>query len=214
MRRATRWLFGAAILVSAAGPALAGKYNKKLDVGGDAPQFSGLEAIDGKTYSLSDFAEKDAVVVVFTCNGCPVAKAYNERFNEFVADYEGKPVALLAINVNGDPSESLEAMKKFANEEELKFAYARDDSQKSGREYGATVTPHVFVLNKDRKVAYMGAWDDSPMNADKVEKTYARDAVEAVLAGRTPDEQETQQVGCGIRYSQAAAEKKEEKREG
>lgn len=215
MRRATRWLFGAAVLVAAAGsPALAGKFNKKLDVGDAAPQIGGLEAVDGKTYSLSDFAEKEAVVVVFTCNGCPVAQAYNERFNEFVADYEGKPVAFLAINVNGDPSESLQAMKKFAKEEELKFAYARDDSQKSGREYGATVTPHVFVLNKDRRVVYMGAWDDSPMNADKVEKTYVRDAVEAVLAGRTPDEAETQQVGCGIRYSQASADKNEAKKEG
>ncbi|HEX6985793.1 MAG TPA: thioredoxin family protein [Planctomycetaceae bacterium] len=199
MRRATRWLFGAAILVAAAGlPALAGKYNKALDVGAPAPQFSGLEAVDGKTYGLSDFAEKDAVVVVFTCNHCPVAQAYNERFNEFVADYKDKPVGFLAINV--DKGESLDAMKKFAKEEDLDYPYAYDETQKSGKSYGASVTPHVFVLNKDRKIAYMGAWDDSPMNPDKVEKNYARDAVEAILAGRTPEVAETQQVGCGIRY--------------
>ena len=191
------------VVAAAGGPALAGKHNKKLSIGDTAPQFSGLDSVDGKTYSLAEMADKQAVVLVFTCNHCPVAQAYNERFNKFVADYEGKPVAFLAINV--DQGEPLDVMKKFAKAEDLKYPYASDESQKSGRDYGATVTPHVFVLNKDRKVAYMGAWDDSPMNADKVEKAYARDAVEALLAGRTPDEAETQQVGCGIKYQQAAA---------
>ena len=202
MRPVTRWMVGAAVLLAAAAsPALAGKHNKKLSIGDKAPAFSGLQGIDGKTYSLSDLGDKEAVVLVFTCNHCPVAQAYNERFNEFAKEYEGKKVAFLAINV--DKSESVDVMKKFAKEEDLKYVYASDESQKSGRDYGATVTPHVFVLNKDRKVAYMGAWDDSPMNADKVEKTYARDAVDAVLAGRTPDEAETLQVGCGIRYERS-----------
>ncbi len=203
MRLVTRWIVGATVLVAAAGgPALAGKFNKKLDVGDAAPQFSGLHGIDGKTYSLADMDEAEAVVLVFTCNGCPVAQAYNERFNTFVNDYKSKKVAFLAVNV----SEGLAEMKSFAKDEGLKYPYAHDESQTSGREYGATVTPHVFVLNKDRKVAYMGAWDDSPMNAAKVESKYARDAVEALLAGRIPAEAETQQVGCGIRYQQAAAE--------
>lgn len=206
MRRATSWLCGAAVLLAAGVPAFAGKWNKKLDVGDAAPAFADLEAVDGHTYSLADLAEKEAVVLVFTCNHCPVAQAHNGRFNEFVKRYEGKPVAFLAINV--DQGESLDAMKTFVKDEELAYPYAYDESQTSGREYGATVTPHVFVLSKDRKVAYMGAWDDSPMNADKVKQTYAQDAVEAVLAGRTPDETETQQSGCGIHYAAAKREAK------
>lgn len=210
MRRATRWFFGAAVLVAAAGgPALAGKFNKKLDIGDAAPQFSEVPAVDGKSYGLDDFAGKDAVVLVFTCNDCPVAQAYNERFNEFVAEYKEKPVGFLAINCSKDTTSVLEQMKPFAKEHGLKYTYASDESQKSGRAFGATVTPHVFILNKDRKVAYMGAWDDSPMNADKVEETYARDAVEAILAGRDPEVTETQQVGCGIHYEQASAGGKE-----
>ena len=189
----------AAILLMAA-PGWAGKFNKVLDIGDAAPQFSGLQGIDDKTHSLADFAKKDVVVVVFTCNHCPVAQAYNERFNAFVNDYKGKPVGFLAVNVNATEKESLDAMKEFAKEQDLKFAYAADETQKSGKAYGAAVTPHVFVLNKERKVAYMGAWDDSPMNAKKVEKTFARDAVDSLLAGKTPEVAETQQVGCGIRY--------------
>jgi peroxiredoxin len=199
MQRATRWLCGAAMLVAVAGlPAMAGKYNDKISIGDPAPKFDGLEGVDGKTYSLSDFQGKDAVVIVFTCNACPVAQAYNERFGKFVAEYKGKPVAFLAINVNR--GEGLEVMREFAKEHDLQYPYARDDSQKSGKEFGATVTPHVFVLNKDRKVAYMGLWDDNWQNPDKVEKEYARDAVDAILAGRTVEVAETRQQGCGIKY--------------
>lgn len=201
MRRVTQWLFGAMFLVmTVAAPALAGKFNKTLDIGDAAPQFSGLQGIDGKPHSLADYEKQDVLVVVFTCNHCPVAQAYNERFNKFVADHKGKSVGFLAINANATPKESAEAMKEFAKEQDLKYVYAADETQKSGKAYGAAVTPHVFILDKDRKIAYMGAWDDSPMNADKVEKTYARDAVEALLSGKKPEVAETQQVGCGIRY--------------
>lgn len=198
MRHAKRWLVGAAVLLAAAGLTAAGKYNKKLSIGDAAPALSGLKATDGKTYSLDDFKDKDVVLVVFTCNHCPVAQAYNERFNRFLAAYKDKPVGFLAVNC--DKEETLDVMRKFAKEEGLKFAYAHDDSQASGKSYGATVTPHVFVLNKDRKVAYMGAWDDNWQNPDKVEKSYAKDAVDALLAGRTPETAEAQPVGCGISY--------------
>jgi peroxiredoxin len=200
MRRATRWLFGVAILAAAAAPALAGKFNEKLNIGDPAPPISGIPAVDGKTYGLDSFKKKDALVVVFTCNDCPVAQAYNERFNDFVTKYKDKSVGFLAINCSKDTTSVLEQMKPFAKKHGLKYTYASDESQKSGKSYGATTTPHVFVLNKDRKVVYMGAWDDDWMNADKVEKTYAVDAVNAVLAGKTPEVAETQQVGCGIHY--------------
>jgi peroxiredoxin len=201
MRRATRWLCGAAILVAAAGtPALAGKFGNKLNIGDPAPPISGVPAVDGKTYGLADYEKKDAVVVVFTCNDCPVAQAYNERFNEFVTKYKDKSVGFLAINCSKDTTSVLEQMKPFAKKHGLKYTYASDESQKSGKAYGALVTPHVFVLDKDRKVAYFGAWDDNWQNADKVEKNYAVDAVDAILAGKKPPVTETQQVGCGIQY--------------
>lgn len=202
MRRTMRWLLGAACLtLAAASPSFAGEYNTKLSVGDAAPNFEDLKAVDGKTYSMSDFKDKDVLVLVFTCNDCPVAQSYNERFNDFVAKYKNKPVAFLAVNCSVDPVDPvLDAMKSFAKKQGLKFAYAHDGTQKSGRAYGATVTPHVFVMNKDRKVVYMGAWDDSWQDADQVEKTYAVDAVEAALAGKTPLTKEARPVGCGIAY--------------
>lgn len=199
MSRARRWMAGAAFLLMAM-PVLAEKPTETAEIGDAAPKFSGLESVDGKSYSLGDFEGKDAVVLVFTCNHCPVAQSYNERFNEFVADYKDKPVGFLAISVSNDPADDFEAMKKFAKQEKLKFPYARDETQKSGKAYGATVTPHVFILDKDRKLAYMGAWDDNWQNPDKVEQTYARDAVDAILAGRTPEKQKTLAKGCGITY--------------
>ena len=200
MRRATQWFCSAAFLVAAAAtPAIAGKYNDKLDIGDPAPPISGVPAVDGKTYGLDSYAKKDVLVVVFTCNDCPVAQAYHDRFNEFVSKYKDK-VGFLAINCSKDTTSVLEQMKPFAKKHGLKYTYASDESQKSGKAYGATVTPHVFILNKDRKVAYMGAWDDNWMNADKVEKEYALNAVDALLAGKKPEVTETQQVGCGIHY--------------
>ncbi|MBA3313037.1 MAG: thioredoxin family protein [Planctomycetaceae bacterium] len=209
VRRVTRWLWGTALLLSAAAaPTFAGEYNTKLDVGDAAPKFEGLQAVDGKTYSTSDFADKDALVLVFTCNDCPVAQAYNKRFNEFIAKYKSKPVGFLAVNCSVDPVDPvLDAMKSFSKKQGLKYAYAHDGTQKSGKAYGATVTPHVFVINKDRKVVYMGAWDDNWQDADQVEKTYAVEAVEAVLAGKTPKTGEARPVGCGIAYVSTAKDK-------
>lgn len=196
-----RGLLGAtALCLAMAISAQAAKPTEPVKIGEAGPAFTGLKSVEGKSYSLADFENKDAVVLVFTCNHCPVAQSYNERFNEFVADYKDKPVGFLAISVSNEPSDNFEAMKKFAQQENLKFPYAHDETQKSGKAYGATVTPHVFILDKERKLAYVGAWDDNWQNPDKVEKTYARDAVEALLAGRTPDQQKTLAKGCGITY--------------
>lgn len=202
MRHTTRWLLGTAFLILAAATfATAGEFNTKLNVGDPAPSFEGLKAVDGKTYSMSDFKDKDVLVLVYTCNDCPVAQAYNERFNDFVTKYKSKPVGFLAVNCSVDPVDPvLDAMKSFSKKQGLKYAYAHDGTQKSGKAYGATVTPHVFVINKDRKVVYMGAWDDSWQDADQAEKHYAVDAVEAALAGKTPKTGEVRPVGCGIAY--------------
>lgn len=194
-------LLGAALLVAGiAASAYAGKHNSKLDIGDAAPAISSLPGVDGKAHSLDDFADKDAVVVVFTCNQCPVAQGYIERINKFVADYKDKPVGLLAVSVSRGEGEDLPAMKQFAKDHGIKFPYAWDKSQESGKAYGATVTPHVFVLDQDRKVAYMGAWDDNWQGAEEVEVPYVRNAVDAVLAGRAPEQAETLQRGCSISY--------------
>ena len=172
---------------------------KGLELGDAAPTWKGLEGIDGKKHGSADLKEAEAVVVVFTCNHCPVAQAYEERLVEFANDYKDKKVALVAINVSNDEVDKLPAMKKRAEEKGFEFAYLYDPSQEIGRKFGATVTPHAFVLDKERKLAYRGAIDDS-QNVQKVTKHSLRDAVDAVLAGKAPAEPETDQFGCGIGY--------------
>jgi peroxiredoxin len=172
---------------------------KGLEIGAAAPAWEGLEGIDGKKHSLADLKDADAVVVVFTCNHCPVAKAYEERLVEFDNDYKDKKVALVAINVSNADADKLPAMKERAEEKGFEFAYLYDPSQEIGRKFGALVTPHAFVLDKERKLAYRGAIDDS-QDVSKVTKHSLRDAVDAVLAGKAPAEAETNQFGCGIGY--------------
>ncbi len=171
----------------------------KLKIGDKAPDWKGLPGVDGKNHSLGDYADAKAVVVVFTCNHCPVAVAYEDRLVEFQKDYKDKGVQVVAINVNNLPADKLDKMKERAESKSFNFPYLYDESQKSGREYGATCTPHFFVLDKDRKVAYMGAMDDNN-NGDKVKEKWLRDAVDAVLEGKEPAKTTTQQRGCGIKW--------------
>lgn len=171
----------------------------KVDVGGQAPKWSGLAGVDGKSHSLSDYGKSKALVVVFTCNHCPVAKAYEDRLIELQKDYGPKGVQLIAINVNNLPADRLDAMKERAKEKGFNFPYLYDPSQAIGHKFGAKVTPHVFVLDQKRKVAYVGAIDDSQA-VSKVEARFVRDALDAILAGRQPAKAETKAFGCGIKY--------------
>ena len=190
----------AALTLLLAVPATAGKHNAVLDIGDPAPAFSGLQGVDGKSYGLSDFKDKDVLVIVFTCNHCPVAQAYVDRFDQFVKDYGDKRVGFLAVSVSRDAADTLEQMKEMAAAEGIKWNYAHDGSQQVGKRYGAVTTPQVFVLDKQRRVAYTGAWDDEWKSADAVNRTYVRDAVDALLAGTQPKVAETLQVGCAIAY--------------
>lgn len=178
---------------------VAGKFNKKLDIGDKAPGFEGIIGVDGESHSLGDYKKAKAVVICFTCNKCPVAVAYEDRFVKFTKEYKDKGVEFVAINVNRAEADGLEKMKERAEQQGFNFAYLYDESQESGRAYGATVTPHMFVLDKDRKVAYMGKFDDS-QDTEKVKAEYVRDAVDSVLAGKPVEVTETRQVGCGIGY--------------
>lgn len=189
----------AAVSVQADTPAAKKEAKKGLAIGDKAPAWSELEGIDGKKHGLADLKDAEAVVVVFTCNHCPVAKAYEERLVEFDHDFKDKKVALVAVNVSNADADKLPAMKERGEEKGFEFAYLHDPSQKIGREFGATVTPHAFVLDKERKVVYKGAIDDS-QDATKATKHHVRDAVEAVLAGKEPAKAEVRPFGCGIGY--------------
>jgi peroxiredoxin len=184
--------------------AWAGKHNKVVNIGDKAPAYQGLAGIDDKTHSLSDLKDAKAVLVVFTCNHCPIAQAYESRLVKFTKDYADKGVAVVAINVNTIPDDRLDKMKERAKEKGFNFAYLYDPSQKIGTKFGATVTPHFFLLDGQRQIVYMGAFDNN-QNEAKANEQYVRDAVDAVLAGRKPEVAETRQFGCTIKYDDASA---------
>jgi thiol-disulfide isomerase/thioredoxin len=172
---------------------------EQAGVGAPAPQWKNLAGVDDKAHNLSDLKDAKAVAVVFTCNHCPVAKAYEDRLVELAADYDDKGVEVVAINVSNADADKLPAMKERAEEKGFKFAYLYDPSQQIGREFGAAKTPHAFLLDGDRNIAYIGAIDDNMM-PEKVTNHYLRDAIDAVLAGQQPATSTTAAIGCGIRY--------------
>jgi peroxiredoxin len=179
-----------AALALVAAPALA-----DVGPGEKAPELKGLVGTDGKQYSSADLKDAKAVVVCFTCNNCPVAVAYEDRFNDFAKKYKAKGVAFIAINANKE-TEELGEMKKRAEEKNFAFPYVYDKTGESASEYGAKVTPHIFVLDSKGTVQYVGAFDDSQSNP---KTNYVADAVDSVLKGQKPETTKTKAVGCGIR---------------
>lgn len=195
-----RAMLSTLILAVVAAPAFAGKYNAKISVGDPAPTFQNLPGVDGKSYSSSDFDDKDVLVLVVTCNHCPVAVAYEDRIIEFTKKHASSPdskIAVVAVNVNNLEADKLPKMKERAKEKGFNFTYLYDESQELGRALGATVTPEFFVFNKERKLVYMGAMDDS-QNSPKVD--YLTAAVEAALQGKEATPAETRARGCGVKY--------------
>ncbi len=192
------WVVGVAVLFSAA-TLSAAKFNKVLEIGKPAPIWKELLAVDDKRHSLDDLKDAKLVVVVFACNHCPVVKAYERRLIRFVDDYRDKGVEFVAISVSRQPSDQLPQMKMRASDSGFNFPYLIDPTQKIARAYGATCTPHVFVLDQQRRVAYMGKIDDH-LDDSKVGERFLRDAVDALLAGKQPEVTETRQVGCDIEF--------------
>jgi peroxiredoxin len=193
-----------ATAVALAGP---GKFNKKVSVGEKAPSFEGIPAVMGAeetSLTLSDIKE-DVVVLLFMANHCPVVVACEDRVIDIVNAYKGKSVKFVGVAVTGGGQrkvDDLPAIKARVKDKGYNYVYGFDESQKIGRDYGATNTPQVFVLDKERVIRYMGAIDNSPMNESKVTKTYLKHALDTLLAGKeiAADAQETQPVGCGIPY--------------
>jgi len=179
----------------------AGKYNPTLSVGDAAPDWKDLPGTDDKNHSLADWKDKAVVLVVFTCNTCPTAVDYEDRLMALVKQYSaGGKVAVVAINSNQVEGDLLPKMKERATAKNFNFAYVHDDSQQVAKAYGATFTPEFFVLDQQRKIAYMGAFDDAT-KPEQVKVRHVEDAVEAVLAGKVPETRETVARGCLVRYA-------------
>jgi len=173
-------------------------------IGDKAEDFS-LKNIDGKMVSLSDFKEAKGFIVIFTCNTCPYAVANEDRIIELDKKYKPKGFPVIAINPNNpktSPGDSFELMKVRAAEKGFTFPYLLDEGQKVYPEYGATKTPHVFVLEKENKdliVKYIGAIDDSSRDPSSVTKKYVENAVDALLANQPIEMVSTRAIGCGIK---------------
>ena len=180
------------------------------EVGSKAADFN-LMNITGKTVSLSDFPDAKGFIVIFTCNHCPYAQAYQDRIISIDQAYKQKGYPVIAINSNNpvnDPRDSYENMIVRAKEKGFTFPYLVDVDQKVLVKYGAKYTPTVFLLRKENNgnmiVKYIGAIDDNYSDADAVRTHYLRDAVDALLTGREPQPNFTKAIGCNIPYNDTA----------
>lgn len=182
--------------------ALAGEFNEVLSIGDAAPRWTDLPGTDGKTYSLADLSS-EVVVVVFTCASCPTAVDYETRLSEFVKQYANSPQAKVAVAVicsNQIEADRLPALTARVRDRQLPFTYLHDETQAVAKQYGALFTPEFFVLNRERRVVYMGAFDDKTDPA-QVTQRHVEQAVQATLAGEKPKVTETIVRGCRIRFA-------------
>ncbi len=172
-----------------------------LAVGDTAPNFS-LKNIDGKMVSLDTYKDAKGYVVIFTCNTCPYAVMYEDRIIELHDKYAAKGYPVIAINPNDPevkPGDSLEKMKQRAADKEFPFAYLFDDGQAVYPAYGATKTPHIYLLDSEKTVQYIGALDNNPQDAEAVSTRYVEDAIAALEAGKKPATTFTKAIGCSIK---------------
>jgi peroxiredoxin len=179
----------------------AAEVNEGLQVGDTAPDFE-LTNVNGESVSLADFPEAKGFIVTFTCNHCPFAVLYEDRLIELHNKYAPMGYPVIAINPNDPevvPEDSFENMKKRAREKEFPFVYLFDEGQQVYPAYGATRTPHVYLLDADRTVQYIGAIDDNARNPEEVEVRYVENAIEAMETGGTIDPNFTRAVGCSIK---------------
>ncbi|MGB3606379.1 thioredoxin family protein [Psychroserpens sp.] len=164
-----------------------------------------LENVDGNMVSLANFNDAKGFIVIFTCNTCPYAVAYEDRVEALNKKFEGKGYPVIAIMPNSvevKPGDNMEAMKARAKAKGFTFPYLMDEGQKVYPQYGATKTPHVYILERTAKgnqVKYIGAIDDNYQDASAVTKKYVEDAVGALLAGKEVPEAKTRAIGCSIK---------------
>ncbi len=205
-----------ALLILFAMPAWGQTSHPILALGSPAPNFD-LPGIDGKNHKLSDYAASPILVVVFTCNHCPIAQMYETRIGKLAADYKEQGVAVVAIQPNdpkalrideldsSDMSDTLEEMKIRAEYKHLTYPYLYDgDTQSVTRAFGPQATPHVFVFDQDRKLRYEGRFDNS-YRIELVKTQDARNAVDALLAHKDPAVTHTGVFGCSTKWQEKQA---------
>jgi len=192
---------------------------KTLEIGRQAPDFN-LPGVDGRNYRLADFADAKVLVVVFTCNHCPTAQAYEDRIIKLISDYKSKGVAVVAISPNdpeavrldelgySDMGDTFEEMKIRAGDKGYNFPYLYDGkTQTVTLAYGAVATPHLFIFDKQRKLRYAGRFDDSE-KPKQVKSNDAINAIEAILAGRKVPVEKTMAFGCSVKWASKRASAK------
>ncbi len=182
-----------------------------LEIGASAPAFE-LEGVDGKKHSLQDYSDARLLAVIFTCNHCPTAQAYEQRIKRISEDYDDEKLQVVAISPNdpralrpdelrySDLNDTFEGMKIRAQQRNFNFPYLYDgDRQEVSNKYGPAATPHAFLFDRQRKLRYQGAIDDNE-NPEKVEKNFFRKAIDALLNGEEVPEQTTKVFGCSIKW--------------
>lgn len=209
MMRKIHLILAASIFILAA--AFNVNHTSGYKIGDKASDFS-LKNVDGNMVSLADYKNAKGFIVIFTCNHCPFSQAYEQRIIELHQKYESKGYPVIAINPNDkdrEPEDSYENMQKLAKEKSYPFVYLYDETQEIAKAYGATRTPHVFILQKSKKgnlVKYIGAIDDNYEDATAAQQKYVEQAVDALLAGKSISINQTKAIGCGIKWKKKPTE--------
>jgi thiol-disulfide isomerase/thioredoxin len=188
--------------------------HKTLEIGAAAPDFQ-LKGVDDKTYNLASFKNAEVLVIVFTCNHCPTAQAYEDRLIKMTSDYANKSVSVVAINPNdpaslrldeldfSDLGDSFAEMKIRAKEKKFNFPYLYDgETETASKAYGPIATPHIFIFDKDRKLRYQGRVDDMENPFKTPTSTDARNAIDALLDHRDVAVKTTKVFGCSVKWSE------------
>ncbi len=205
-------IFAAIIVLLICGSPARSQQPETLKTGSLAPDFN-LKGIDGKSYSLKSFATAQVLIIVFTCNHCPTAQAYEERIKQITADYKNKKVSVVAITSNDpkairldelgytDLSDTFEEMKIRARDMSYNFPYLYDgDDQKTALAYGPVATPHVFIFDRERKLRYNGRIDDLEKPGGMPVNNDARSAIEELIAGKAVTKASTKTFGCSMKW--------------
>ncbi|MBK6546684.1 MAG: thioredoxin family protein [Saprospiraceae bacterium] len=170
-------------------------------IGQTAEDFS-LKNVNEKMVSLADYKAAQGFVIVFTCNHCPYAKMYEKRIIDLHKKYEKKGYSVIAINPNDPevvPEDSYAEMVKISKKKKYPFVYLLDEGQKVYPKFGATKTPHVYILDKNYVVKYIGAIDDNPKDESAVQIKYVENAIDALIKGTNPDPAVTKAIGCSVK---------------
>jgi peroxiredoxin len=200
----TKSLALAGLLLALGTAAARADIGKPLALGATAPlATTKMKSADGKVVSIADVKGTRGTLVVFTCNGCPFARAWEQRIVELGNTYAKKGIGVLLVNAN-DPAiaraDTVDQIQARVRERGMQFPYAIDDGSTLARAFGASVTPEAFLFDKAGKLAYHGTIDDNHSQPDQVTRRYLKDALDAVVTGKAPPVAETKSMGCGIKF--------------